>query len=57
VRWTLPLALVVAAGVAVLGLGGTLLGPAGPPDPPTVALDLTGPSSVPPPAPASAPAP
>jgi hypothetical protein len=47
VRWSLPAALVVAAVVAVLGLGGTLFGSADAPPVPTVALDLTGPSAAP----------
>ncbi len=44
VRWTLPFALLVAALVAVLGLGGTMLTSAPvSPAPPAVSLDLNRP--------------
>ena len=44
-RWALPVALLAATLVAVLGLGGTLLGSAPMrPAPPAVALDLSGPA-------------
>lgn len=41
VRWSLPVALLVAALVAMLGLGGLLFGGDAAPGPPTIALDLT----------------
>jgi hypothetical protein len=45
-RWSLPVALLLATLVAVLGLGGTLFTSAPvSPEPPAVALDLSGPPS------------